>query len=122
MKPATKELQTLLLKARILTLKQNAKKTNNSHPKKPVSMNNKILIAVLVILGVFIVTNPTQTDFDRYVEGNDGLPLKYVRSGRTGYYLLFSTYRYSHASGEYYSKKTTSHSYIGVFKNFFQLY
>jgi|GEM_PF-5533473 hypothetical protein len=71
---------------------------------------NKILIGFAVVVGLFVVTNPTQNDFENYIEGNG---IKRVRAGRTGYYLLFSKYQYNSSV----SKKV----YIGVFKNFIEI-
>lgn len=86
-------------------------------------MKKKILIGLGVIILLFIITNPTPSDFKTYLEGKFELHSYaygqlanengHVGYGRTSNYLIFSIYTTRQ------EKNYTE--FIGVFKNFIPL-
>lgn len=81
-----------------------------------------ILIGTLVLL---IILNPTSNDLKNAVAANEW---QKIQIGRTGYFVIFSTFKASYESYEEsptvkglldkYSHKTT---YLGLFKNFIEI-
>lgn len=89
----------------------------------------KLKITFSAIILILIITNPTNNDFKNYLQGSYGINvsenndtnMKYP-FGRTKYYFFLSIYKYSELKkedGEYKIEK--SKTYLGIFKNFFQV-
>ncbi len=86
----------------------------------------KIWIALSMVTLILVWSNPSDTDFAKFYRMEKGEELKNVEEGlpygRTGYFGLFSIYKFTEASvyfnGSYGKKRV---SYLGVFNNFIRL-
>ena len=86
-------------------------------------MKRYIFYVALAIIILSAILNPTQNDFQDYLTGTGIIDVSTINVsargyGRTGYYLVFSTYRYNYT---YWDGSPQSKRYIGVFKNFIEL-
>ena len=108
-------------------------------------MKKKIVWTLIILISILAITNPTQTDFERFANIKVGTSyssgtyqdfsetqVSYICS-RTGYFLLFSIYEYdkleitreSHygrrIGGEPPKEHHSKKKYLGIFKNFIDI-
>jgi len=74
----------------------------------------KKLIIAGISLVILIITNPTPSNFDNYLNANKIVP---TYNGRVGYFFFFSIYKATYHT-EYYEENVT---YLGIAKNFIEI-
>lgn len=79
----------------------------------------KIAIAAVVI--ILVITNPSEKEYENYLQANTEC-IRLHENGRVTYYGLFSIFKYKCTGKQYLSYDATkSGRHLGVFKNFYEL-